>query len=100
MTPARGQRAAPEKDAETLRIAITGSNGLVGKALVPFLTARGHDVVRLVRSIVLAIREQPYIEAATAIGTSMPLILIRHLLPNALPPLIAGWGSAKKRRKP
>jgi len=45
-------------------------------------------VVRLVRSIVLAIREQPYIEAATAIGTSLPRIMLRHLLPNALPPLI------------
>jgi peptide/nickel transport system permease protein len=32
-------------------------------------------VVRLVRSIVLTIREQPYIEAATAIGTSVPRIL-------------------------
>ena len=45
-------------------------------------------VVRLVRSIVLTIREQPYIEAATAIGTSLPRIMWRHLLPNALPPLI------------
>jgi len=45
-------------------------------------------VVRLVRSIVLTIREQPYIEAATAIGTSVPRIMLRHLLPNALPPLI------------
>jgi peptide/nickel transport system permease protein len=45
-------------------------------------------VVRLVRSIVLTLREQPYIEAATAIGTSVPRILIRHLLPNALPPLV------------
>ena len=45
-------------------------------------------VVRLVRSIVLTIREQTYIEAATAIGTSVPRIMLRHLLPNALPPLI------------
>ena len=45
-------------------------------------------VVRLVRSIVLTLREQQYIEAATAIGTSVPRILLRHLLPNALPPLI------------
>ncbi len=45
-------------------------------------------VVRLVRSIVLTLREQPYIEAATAIGTSLPRIMLRHLLPNALPPLI------------
>ena len=45
-------------------------------------------VVRLVRGVVLTIREQPYIEAATAIGTSVPRIMLRHLLPNALPPLI------------
>ena len=45
-------------------------------------------VVRLVRAIVLTIREQPYIEAATAIGTSLPRIMLLHLLPNALPPLI------------
>ncbi|MCE3249428.1 MAG: binding-protein-dependent transport system inner rane component, partial [Geminicoccaceae bacterium] len=41
-------------------------------------------VVRLVRSVVLSIREQPYIEAAVAIGTSLPRIFSRHLLPNTL----------------
>ena len=45
-------------------------------------------VVRLVRGIVLSLREQPYIEAATAIGTGVPTILVRHLLPNTLAPLI------------
>jgi peptide/nickel transport system permease protein len=45
-------------------------------------------VVRLVRSVVLTIREQPYIEAAVAIGTSLPKIFSRHLLPNTLAPLI------------
>jgi len=45
-------------------------------------------VVRLVRGIVLTLREQPYIEAAIATGTSLPRILFRHLLPNAMPPLI------------
>ena len=45
-------------------------------------------VVRLVRSVVLSIREQPYIEAAIAIGTSLPRIFSRHLLPNTLAPLI------------
>jgi peptide/nickel transport system permease protein len=45
-------------------------------------------VVRLVRSVVLTIREQPYIEAAVAIGTSLPRIFQRHLLPNTLAPLI------------
>lgn len=33
----------------TLRIAVTGATGLVGRALVPFLTGAGHSVVRLVR---------------------------------------------------
>ena len=46
------------------------------------------SIMRLVRSIVLTLREQPYIEAATAIGTTVPRIILRHLLPNALPPLI------------
>lgn len=45
-------------------------------------------VVRLVRSIVLSVREEPYVEAAVAAGTRLPLILIRHILPNTIPPLI------------
>lgn len=45
-------------------------------------------VVRLVRSIVLSIREEPYVEAAISVGTSLPLILIRHVLPNTIAPLI------------
>ena len=36
-------------------------------------------VVRLVRSIVLTIREEPYVEAAISVGTPVPLILIRHV---------------------
>jgi peptide/nickel transport system permease protein len=45
-------------------------------------------VVRLVRAIVLSIREEPYVEAAIAVGTPVPLILIRHVLPNTIAPLI------------
>ncbi len=45
-------------------------------------------VVRLVRSIVLSVREEPYVEAAIAAGTRLPLILVRHVLPNTVPPLI------------
>ncbi|WP_438264112.1 ABC transporter permease [Aquibaculum sediminis] len=45
-------------------------------------------VVRLVRSIVLSVREEPYVEAAVAAGTRLPRILIRHVLPNTIPPLI------------
>ena len=45
-------------------------------------------VVRLVRAIVLSVREEPYVEAAIAVGTKTPLILWRHILPNCVPPLI------------
>jgi peptide/nickel transport system permease protein len=44
--------------------------------------------VRLVRSLVLTIREEPYVEAAIAVGTPVPLILIRHVMPNTLGPMI------------
>ena len=45
-------------------------------------------VVRLVRSIVLSVREEPYVEAAISVGTPLPAILWRHVLPNTIPPLI------------
>jgi len=45
-------------------------------------------VVRLVRSVVLSIREQPYIEAARLSGVRFPGLLIRHVLPNTIAPLI------------
>lgn len=55
-------------------------------------------VVRLVRSLVLTIREQPYIQAAQAVGTRLPLVLVRHVIPNLLTPLIVQasfiWASA------
>lgn len=45
-------------------------------------------VVRLVRSVVLGAREEPYVEAAIAVGSSLPKIMWRHLMPNTLGPLI------------
>ncbi len=45
-------------------------------------------VVRLVRSVVLTVREEPYVEAAIASGTRLPLVLSRHILPNTIAPLI------------
>jgi peptide/nickel transport system permease protein len=45
-------------------------------------------VVRLVRSIVLSIRDEPYVEAAITAGTPTPTLLVRHVLPNTLAPLI------------
>jgi peptide/nickel transport system permease protein len=45
-------------------------------------------VSRLVRSVVLSLREQPFVEAARATGTRSWLILGRHILPNTMAPLI------------
>jgi peptide/nickel transport system permease protein len=45
-------------------------------------------VTRLVRGIVLTLREQPYVEAAVASGTGFFRILWRHIVPNTIPPLL------------
>lgn len=45
-------------------------------------------VSRLIRGVVLYLREQPYVEAAIASGTRAPKIIIRHILPNTLAPLM------------
>ncbi len=45
-------------------------------------------VSRLVRSLVLTLREEPFVEAARALATPTPVILTRHILPNALAPLL------------
>jgi len=45
-------------------------------------------VVRLVRAVVLSVREAPYVEAAVAGGTPTWKILLRHILPNTVAPLI------------
>jgi peptide/nickel transport system permease protein len=45
-------------------------------------------VVRLMRSLALTLREQLFVEAAHAVGTRLPVILWRHVLPNTLTPLV------------
>ncbi|MGH7005671.1 MAG: ABC transporter permease, partial [Alphaproteobacteria bacterium] len=45
-------------------------------------------VARMARSVVLSIREEPFIEAAIGLGTPTPVIMLRHILPNTLAPLI------------
>ena len=60
----------------------------VGNVILAITLAEVPRVVRLVRSLVLSLREQPYVEAAIAAGTNLPLILLRHILPNTLAPLL------------
>lgn len=45
-------------------------------------------VTRLVRSLVLSIREEPYVEAAISLGTPTWRIMLGHILPNTVAPLV------------
>ena len=45
-------------------------------------------MVRLVRSVVLSIREQPYVDAAISVGTGGLPLVFRHVLPNTVAPVI------------
>ncbi len=60
----------------------------IGNVIVAITLAEMPRVVRLVRSLVLSLREQPYVEAAIAAGTTLPRVLVRHILPNIVAPLL------------
>ena len=60
----------------------------IQNVVVAITLAEVPRVVRLVRSLVLTLREEPYVEAAVAAGTSLPRILVRHILPNTVAPLL------------
>ena len=60
----------------------------LGIVIVAILIPEVPRVVRVVRSVVLSIRSQPYIESAIAGGTRTTKLLVRHVLPNTLAPLI------------
>ncbi|WP_433850649.1 ABC transporter permease [Brucella pseudogrignonensis] len=71
-----------------LAIALIALNGpSIGSVLAAITIPEIPRVVRLVRSIVLSAREEPYIEAALSLGSSMPKIIWQHLMPNTLAPL-------------
>jgi ABC-type dipeptide/oligopeptide/nickel transport system permease subunit len=63
----------------------------VGISMVPIY-------IRLVRGCTLLVREQTYVEAARAVGTRDTMILLRHILPNVLVPIVIqtslGMGTA------
>ena len=64
------------------------TRGSVGNVIVAISLAEFPRVSRLVRGVVLSLREQPYVEAAIASGTRVPKIIWRHILPNTLAPLM------------
>lgn len=72
-----------------LAIALVALNGpSVGSVIAAITIPEIPRVVRLVRAVILSAREEPYVEAAIALGTPMRKILVRHLVPNTTAPLI------------
>jgi peptide/nickel transport system permease protein len=59
----------------------------VGNVVMAITIAEIPRVSRLVRGVVLSLREQLYVDAAVAAGTRTPVIILRHILPNTLAPL-------------
>ena len=64
------------------------TRGSVGNVIMAITIAEIPRVSRLVRGVVLSLREQPYVDAAIASGTRTPMIILRHILPNTLAPLL------------
>lgn len=64
------------------------TRGSVGNVILAITIAEIPRVSRLVRGVVLSLREQPYVDAAVAAGTRTPMIIIKHILPNTLAPII------------
>jgi peptide/nickel transport system permease protein len=60
----------------------------VQNVIIAISVAEFPRVSRLIRGVVLSLREQPFVEAAVASGTRTPMIIIKHILPNTLAPLM------------
>jgi peptide/nickel transport system permease protein len=63
------------------------TRGSVGNVILAITVAEIPRVSRLVRGVVLSLREQPYVDAAIAAGTRTPVIIWRHILPNTIAPM-------------
>jgi peptide/nickel transport system permease protein len=67
---------------------VTVSGGSLLTVVIAITIAEIPRVVRLVRSVILTVRGEPYVEAAIALGTPLPTLLLRHMVPNTVAPLI------------
>ena len=64
------------------------TRGSIQNVIIAITIAEIPRVARLVRGVVLSLREQPYVEAAIMAGTRLPKLMVRHILPNTIAPLI------------
>ncbi|MEN4919560.1 ABC transporter permease [Achromobacter spanius] len=66
-------------------VSVTGAS--ITTVLVAITIPEIPRVVRLVRGQILSVRGEPYVEAALALGTPLPLLLWRHMVPSTVAPL-------------
>src|SRR3984957_10167521 len=72
-----------------LAVAVVSLSGAsIATVLIAITIPEVPRVARLVRSVVLSSRGEPYVEAAISVGSSLPKIMWRHLMPNTIAPLI------------
>ena len=72
-----------------IAIALLGvARGSIINVIIAISLAEFPRVARLVRGVVLSLREQSYVSAAIACGSNPPRIMLRHILPNAMDPII------------
>lgn len=81
-----GLMAIPSVLLAVALIALTGAS--LSNVIIAISISEIPRVARLVRSVVLSLREQPFVEAAIAAGTRLHLIMLRHIVPNTLAPLL------------
>ena len=72
-----------------IAIALLGvARGSIANVIIAIALSEFPRVARLVRGVVLSLREQTYVSAAVACGSSAPRIMLRHILPNAMDPIV------------
>lgn len=81
-----------------LALVIVGMLGQGSLTLILALSVVGWSkYTRVIRSVVVSVKERTFVESARAIGGSSLYIMLRHVLPNSIPPIIPmvtlGWGS-------
>ena len=98
MTPLRTPQPQQNVDTPPLRVAITGSTGLIGSALVPYLTRRGHTVSRMVRKPVPKGSADIHWDPARGVLDPADLEGFDGIIHLAGEPVSERWTSANKAR--
>lgn len=81
-----GMMAIPSILLAVALISLTGAS--MTNVILAITVSEVPRVARLVRGVVISLKERPFVEAAIVTGTRFPALLWRHILPNALAPLL------------